>query len=197
MKWFHVITHGNCIERNLRIGGGDLIGVEEWELRRSVYQPHWEVPTLFVIDPEEDGAPDDALVENLGLPTFSPRLQETLAAAGVEGIQYLPVRIVRGSGRVLDGFAIANILTLRRALHRGKSKYTVNPEDYFLPERRGNINGITKYVLNGDVLGGCDLIRLEEYTVAMLCSEKVKRIFDDNGFTGWEFQPVEVVYSKH
>ncbi len=173
------------------------MSVEDWQLAEAVPISNWRVPVLRVASPSEDGAPDDAVVTDIAAPVFSPRLQRALMAAGVEGVQYLPIKIARYSGALLDGFAIANVLVTRRALNLERSLYSTYPTDYFLAERRGEIRSVYRYVLDAAVLSGCDLLRLGEYKVALLCSERVKKVFDDNDFTGWGFEPVEVIYTTH
>jgi hypothetical protein len=197
MKWFNIIRFGNCAEGSLSVGEGELTNTEPWALMAHTPIDAWSIPTLRGIDPKENGPPDDTVVNHLGLPIFSPRLQRTLKNEADAKIQYLPVRIVRWSGELLEDFAIANVLDARCALDRSRARFSVFPNDYFLQDRRGKISGIQRIVLIGEALSGAELIRLEEYSATLLCSERIKRIFDDNHFTGWGFEPVEVIYTTH
>jgi hypothetical protein len=197
MRWYHILRFGNCAEGSLTIGEGELAGIETWELEQGVPVTSWSAPVLRGVDPAEDGAPDDALVNHLGLPIFSPRLQGALADGVRARIQYLPVRLIRCTGAEVDGYSIANILDTRIALDRERAEFSTFPPDYFLPERRGKISGVKTFVLKAESLINCDLIRLHEYKNAIVCSEHVKLLFDKNGFTGWGFRPVDLTYTSH
>jgi hypothetical protein len=196
MKWYRVLSHDNCIEGGM-IARGELCDIEEWQLEQAIPVTSWQIPTLEVKSASEDGDPDDALVTDVAPPIFSPRLQRALLAAGIDGIQYLPVRIRRSSGLVVDGFAVANVLSVRKALDPTRSTYSVYPGDHFIREKRGAVRAIQKYTLDDRALKDCDLLRLEEYKVALLCSERVKLLFEEHCLTGWGFELVDVTYTSN
>jgi len=149
-----------------------------------------EVAWLKAAKPEDDGDPDDALQNHLGLPIFSPVLHEELMRADVRGFQYLPVRIIRPDGRVLGTFSIANIVECREALNMSRSNYDVFPDDYFLPERRGRVRGILSATLIADALRDCDVVRLKEFPFSIYVSQRFKDTFELGEFTGLSFVKV-------
>jgi hypothetical protein len=90
-------------------------------------------------------------------------------------------------------FAVANVIDVVPALDRERSSYDTLPPDYFLPERRGNIAGIQRAVLDAKKLIGHHIIRLEEFRQGLYVSEHFKDAFERGQFTGYSFVEVEVI----
>ncbi|RJQ27969.1 MAG: hypothetical protein C4589_07420 [Peptococcaceae bacterium] len=192
MKWYWTVDCANTVEDPLVAGKADLKGFEEWDFRRGQLIENWDgTAWLQVEEPQDDGDPDDVLQSHLGLPIYSARLRKALDKAGVTGIQYLPVRVLHYDGTPIEGFAIANILNLLPALDFEKSDYDLYPDDYFLPERRGKVRAVRRPVLRYKVIEGCDILRLKEYKVMILVSERFRNLFVANGFTGYSFYEVK------
>jgi hypothetical protein len=172
----------------------DLCGVNPERLW-TISEPltNWDA-TAFVqaSDPAHDGDPDDVLQTCLGMPIYSARLRKKLSEAGVAGVQYLPIRVLRPTGEGVRGdFAIANILTAAPVLDLERSEVSRRPDDYFLEHRRGSISGVRRPVLRRSVLEGHDILRPSEWRVAYYVSERFRNVFW-HGFTGCSFREVEL-----
>jgi len=120
------------------------------------------------------------------LPIYSARLQEALSAAGIGGIQYLPVRVLRPNGDEISGFAIANILNFVAALDNSQSKYLVYDDNW--PDRKGEIRAIIRPVLRAKAVEQFDVIRLKEYAWSIYVSDRFRSTFELNKLTGYGFR---------
>jgi hypothetical protein len=190
VRWYQPTECSNTVSNPYVADEGD-VGVDESKLRCGEEVGAWS-PSAWIraSTPEQDGDPDDVLQSYLGVPVFSARLRTALRESGIEDVQYLPLRVLRPSGEELRGFAVANITTVRDVLDRERSDYSVFADDYFLPQRRGQISALRKPVLVKASLSGCDLFRIEGYRVAYFVSERVKDVFEHRGFTGLSFREV-------
>ena len=187
-RWYWAVSCDNTVEDPLVVDSADL-EIDPGRLDVGQPQEGWsDLAWLRAEKPENDGTPDDALQNHLGLPVYSFRLRSALEAAGIRGIQYLPVRLFRPNGQEIAGFSIANIVERRGALDRSRSDYDVFPNDYFLSERRGDVRGIRRVVLHVEALRGCDIARLDEFPSSVYVSERFKNVFESAPFTGYSFR---------
>ena len=193
IRWYQLIEDLGVQQQPFVTDTDDLCGFDEWDFRAGKQILNWpESVRIGNSDPETDGPPDDALRNHLGLPIFSKHLQESLQLFGVLGIQYLPVSVFRSDGSLLMGYSIANILNLIPALDTEQSDYDVYRQDYFLPQRRGQISSVRKAVLIGTKIEDGDIVRLEEFPVAEFVSEKFVQAYRACKCTGYSFHEVEV-----
>ena len=112
--------------------------------------------------------------------------------AAIKDTQYLPLAVVRRDDRHIDGFSAVNILNLVPALDLEGSTYDRFPDDYFIPERRGDLSGLRNVTLRSAALGGRDVIRLHEYPLPVYGSERFRDVFERGLFTGLSFVPVNL-----
>lgn len=193
MKWYWPVGCDNTVKNPFVSDSGDLRGFEYWDFAKGKDIEPWDDTTWIKASaPENDGDPDDVLQNHLGLEIYSLRLRDTLINSGITAIQYLPIRVLRPDDRLLSGFAIANILNVVSALDPAKSIVERYPEDYFLPDRRGNIRSLRKVSLKQENLDRYDIVRLKEYEVNIYVSERFKNAFEFGGFTGYSFHEVDV-----
>ncbi len=193
MTWFQVAGCDNTAANPLVTDSHDLRGYDEYAFMRGSQFTNWD-PTswLKASRPENDGDPDDALQNHLGLPVYSARLSNALTASGIHEIQYLPVQILRPSGECVLGFSIANTLSVVSALDIAHSDYDTFPDDYFLPERRGRIAGLRRAILRASALHGHDVVRLAEFPFDIFVAEAFRSTFDSAECTGYSFVEVEI-----
>jgi len=116
-----------------------------------------------------------------------------LTNSGIEGIQYLSVKVLNFKEEVQNTFYIANFINYVDAFDFIKSDYNRFSDDFPNPNVRGAIAGVRKFVLLKDKLKGFDIIRLEEYNQSFFVSEKFVDMFEKNNFTGYSFREVELV----
>jgi len=192
-RWYRPIWCSNTVADPYVSNSGDLGSFEEWQLREGREVSGWPDNAWIKADPRADGDPDDVLQTHLAVPIYSARLRDALVNAGISGIQYLRVKVLRVSGVELPGFEIANIINRIAALDLDRSSYSTYASDYFRPERRGEISGLRKPILRGRALDGVDIFRLQEYSVAEFVSEKFVLAFRSAGCTGYSFREVQTV----
>jgi len=191
VKWFDAIACDNTVANPYVADDGDL-GMEDWLLRRGERVENWPANAwIKAAKPADDGDPDDVLQSYLGVPIYSARLRAALEEGGVGcDIQYLPLRVLRPNDEEIEGFAVANITTVRDALDRKRSDISLFADNFTAPSKRGQISAVRKAVLLGNRLAGCDIFRPEGYRVACYVSERFKTVFEKGGFTGYSFREV-------
>jgi hypothetical protein len=196
MKWYQPIECDKTVKNPLVCNFDNLeqFGLNENNFKEGKYIKEWnENIFLQAKEKKNDGEPDDALQNHLMLPVYSLRLIYELNKADIEGIQYLPLKLLKSNGDYLDGFCIANILNLIEAFDEKKSDFNCFSEDFPNPNVRGKIAGVKKFVLKKEKLIGLNIIRLKEYKQRFFVSEKFKDIFQNNSLTGYSFKEVELV----
>jgi hypothetical protein len=199
-QWYDFALHvEKRVARPFRtdVDGEDLHGFKSYDLQVGKRLRNWDPNAcLRSISEEDDGEPDDVLLEHLKVPTFSRRLHEALSSAGVGGkdIQYLPVRVFRSTGEELEGYAFANVITRVAALDYEATDWGALPPD---PDEgidpntgRPAVQAIWRAALIEASLKGHDIIRLVEFFPPVFVSERFAEIFRDGEFTGATLTPV-------
>jgi hypothetical protein len=196
LKWYLTIECSNTVKKPLVCDSSNFeeYGYDELDFKKGVCIVNWN-DDLFLQAKKKrnNGIPDDVLQNYMMLPIYSPLLIEELNKANIGGIQYLPVRILKLDNDSLNGFYIANILNFIDAFDEKKSDFNRFSDDFPNPNARGKIAGVKKYVLKKEKLIGFDIIRLKEYKLSFFINEKFKDIFEQNKFTGYSFQEVELI----
>jgi hypothetical protein len=168
----------------------DFVGRSDEDVTRGRRVGDWDKNIRFWTEREEaNGTPDDVLQHCVvALPVFSARVREALEQAGIAGIQYLDVQVQRPDGTPISGYSIANIVNLLPALDVERSMVTRYGESR--PDRIGQISGILKPVLKKDMISGLDILRLAEFPLRYYVSQRFRRIFLEEQFTGYTFKEV-------
>jgi len=195
MKWYQPIECDKTVKNPLVCDFDNLkqFGHNEETFKEGKFVDGWNDSIFFQAKKKEnDGNPDDALQNYLMLPIYSCKLITELNKAGITGIQYLPIKVLKSNNDCLDGFCIANILNCIEAFDENSSDFNRFSEDFPNPYVRGKIAGVKKYVLQADKLIGLDIIRLKEYKQSFFVSEKFKDVFKKSKFTGYSFREVEL-----
>ena len=193
MNWYH-LQRGYETDSPFYVSReGDLDGHEWWDFDRGTPITNWQSRSwIKSLSAQEDGPADDGLVNHFALLIFSSRMQQSLQTAGIQGIQYLPIRVLKSDGAEYPGYSIANILNVPSALDRTLSDFSVYPEDYFSIDQRGQVSGIRKAVLKKSALGDFHVIRLREFPEQVCVSERFVDLYDRNHFTGYSFQQLQL-----
>src|SRR5437016_14108696 len=117
MRWYDLLQIYDAKEQPFVSSSDDLRGWKEWQLSQGKFIEHWDNRAwIKCVKDEADGPPDDCLWNHLLLPIFSSRVQRALTDAQIEGIQFLPIRVLRPDDSEYFGYAIANFLNLPEAL---------------------------------------------------------------------------------
>ena len=103
-------------------------------------------------------------------------------------VQFLPVKVIdRFSGIEVDSYFVANIVTVIDALDLDNSKYDV----FELDDEK--IISVGKYALKSSEIVNRHIFRLKDDTIPIFISETLKKVIEDNDFTGFEFLEVDVI----
>ena len=178
MRWYDLIMCGNALKKPYVSSFEDLKGFEDFQFRVGKRVENWN-PEAWIrcMKREWNGDPDDVLQNHLAVPIYSARLQVIIREQNIQGIQFLPLRVLRLDATEIPGFAIANILNTPPAMDMNRSEYDIFEDDYFDSADRGRVAGVFKMVLKRTVLEDCDIIRPLEFLVSEYASERFKRAF--------------------
>lgn len=195
MKWYQPLECDNTVKNPLVCDYSNLTeeGFEESFFKKGIKVNEWNDDIYIqATKGKNDGIPDDVLQNYLMMPVFSERLVEKLKGIGIEGIQYLPIKVCRPNGECFENFYVANFINYVEAFDYDKSKYNRFSETFPNPNKRGKISGVMRFVLNEEKLKGYDIIRLKEYSQRFFVSERFKDVFVKNNFTGYSFEEIEL-----
>jgi len=184
-KWYQVIRCSNTVKNPFVADFADLKGIDEWDLTRGIRMNNWDPSIVFQArKSHNNGDPDDVLQNVLGMPIYSSSVRQAFEKASIGGIQYLPVHILRPDNGEIEGFSIANILNLIPCLDWAHSIYRK------WEGRPGVIRSYTRLVVSRSLLEGFDIVRMYEFKLNIYVSERVRNIFEQNKFSGYEFDPL-------
>jgi len=194
VKWFQVIECDKTVKNPMicDLDNFESFGFNDDTFRRGTSIIDWSRNVYVQPSTSKlDGDTDDALQTAQMIPIFSPRLVTALQEEGIEGIQYLPITVRDHQGNYVETFQIGNFLHFVSALDLDKSVYSRFGEESH-ETKRGKISGVRKYVLKKEPLNSYDTIRLADFEWRFFVSEKFKKIFEKNKFTGYSFIEVEL-----
>lgn len=195
MRWFQPIECDKTVKKSLVCDDSNF---EEYDYDEDDFKTgkeilNWPSGIFFKANQKKyDGISDDALQNAYMVPVYSKKLVDDLTNAGIDGIQYLPVKVLDFKEEVQNTFYIANFVNYVEAFDFSKSNYNRFSEDFPNPNVRGAIAGVKKFVLLKEKLIGFDVIRLKEYNQRFFVSEKFVDVFEKNNFTGYSFREVEL-----
>jgi hypothetical protein len=193
VKWYLTVACDNTVADPFVADTAQLRGVDEWAVMAGERLPEWPPDWCVAARSKaNDGTPDDVLQNSLGIPIYSERLQQRLTAWGIQNIQYLPIRVLRPTGALIDGFAIANVLACRSALDLERSDLGLFPDDYFIPSRRGKVRSVRQPVLRAAALDEIHCLRAIEYPVQLFVSDHFRQAFESAQLSGYSFEQIDV-----
>ena len=103
-------------------------------------------------------------------------------------VQYLPISVIDRFTRIqVNSYFVANIVTVIDALDLDNSKYDV----FELDDEK--IISVEKYALKSSQIVNRHIFRLKDKTIPIFVSETLKKVIEDNKFTGFEFLEVDVI----
>lgn len=105
-----------------------------------------------------------------------------------ENIQYLDINIINSKTKEQDNtYKVVNVIKHLTALDLENSVY-----DFFeLDDEK--ILSVEKYALKQDVIKNYNIFKLNDETIPVFVSEKIKDIVEENSLIGFQFLEVKVV----
>lgn len=138
----------------------------------------------FIQDKDCQGVLTDYLWTALRGLTVSERFKKTLDAAGVDNVDYYPVRVVNEvTGEVRSDYYVANVVGLIDCLDREKSGIISDPD---VP---GLITDIERIILKEDKAKGTLFFRLKNVSGVVIAHPRVKDAVTKAKLTGVKFTP--------
>lgn len=161
----------------------DLKGVDEYFIYRPEPVEEWPEGITFYAEGEP--------LEDYLFPTvvdwilISERVKQALEGLGVEGVQFLPIRVVRKeTGEEVPGYYVLHVWKHIPALDEEHTVF-LEPRDEKYPQL-----SIIKVALRREAIGGADIFRLKEKPVSVYVSRRVKERLEEIGATGFKWIPV-------
>lgn len=192
-EWYEVETRPEELRTTFEADLWDLEGHSDTDLELGKPIDRWEGIGWFAASTVElEGPLEDVLKTANLLPVVSARLKSTLEANRIGGVQYLPVTIYDSADHVLATYYLANTLSVIDALDEKRS--TLRRRTY--RKRDGTvldyIAWVSRTVFRASAVQGHDIIRLSNYSGPIYVSNKFREVFEQNGFTGISFLPIEL-----
>ena len=136
----------------------------------------------FYYNSKESNIETDYLRNTVRWLIVHKRVQKTFEDKGIEGIQYLPIKLIdSATGNINLNYVAVNILNVIEAFDLDKSEYK-HMEKYdfytFLPHAT---------YLDLKVVKNYDIFRSSKSTSAIYISQKIKDLIDENQWTGFDF----------
>jgi hypothetical protein len=170
------------------------------ELPREVHHKEWitgkpmvKPPKVATLTGKSDSppTPSDVIVGEFNIPVLSAKAISVLEEAGVDNIEYFPVKIKDwDTGKIDNSYKIANIIGLIDCLDREHATLRTFDD--------GEVSSLRRYKLLEQKIVHSDrkkdpplVFRLGEFRYHVLAHESVKAAFEKNGVTGSEFVPTE------
>jgi len=115
----------------------------------------------------------------------SERVRLALEGMGVQGVQFLPVRVVRQERDIeIPDYYVLHVWNQISALDEKHTVY-LEPRHEKHPEL-----SIVKVALRREAVGGLDIFRIKEDPVSVYVSKRVKERLEEIGATGFKWIPV-------
>jgi hypothetical protein len=184
----------NLVVWDLKI---DLIGYDAWDLRSGHMIEHWDPDTSAYYE-NETAVRTDFPSTSFMLPVYSPRLRILVDQKGIDGIQYLPLKVRhRATGRHVYGYHLVNYLHVVDCLDRGRSVFQTWTKDnlLFWEERiwmLGAFRDVSRVVLDSGKLGNVQVFRLWGWEEMVVVREDLKLAIEEAGITGCRFTELEI-----
>lgn len=119
------------------------------------------------------------------IPLFSPRMEEALASAGVDNVDYYEAIVTHRASGASRPYRAANVIGQIAALDRDRSVFQQFPGSELIADEIENL------VLREDRAGNVQLFRLAEYDLLIVASERVKRALESIDAIGVVLLPPE------
>lgn len=113
-------------------------------------------------------------------------LNEELLSRFKINAQRIPVKIEKTG----EGYEILNVLDCLHCIDEAASEFTRFGENDGRPDKVGKYLMFIRLRINGDMVMGHDLFRVDEWPLALIASQQFKEFLEERKVTGIAFKPV-------
>lgn len=189
MKYYHMGYTFNEAEKcnYIYCSKVDMHGLDQYVVTDGKrLSPIWKTAGCFY-DSRKSDTWSDYILSNLCIPIVSPKFVELTYDLLKNQVEFLDVTITdEKDGSVTYGFKVLNVLNLVDAIDLEHS-------DYFTIELDGEtIYSVKKEAIFEEKVKDFDIFRLEKSEIAIIVSEKLKKIACKNKLTGFYFREIRV-----
>jgi len=163
---------------------------DEWRTGEKMERP--PSPMTLVFDDDRTSQLSDMLLNAADLQVYSPQLVASLEAAGVDNLQYFPIRVRDAkTGKSRDDYVVANIVGRISCvdIEHSNVRYFRNSKD---------IRSVEEFRIFEDRIAPLPgrkspplIFRLGESEFVVLAHESIKSQFTRDGITGAKFVRTE------
>ncbi|GBC63468.1 hypothetical protein DENIS_4462 [Desulfonema ishimotonii] len=181
-KYFKLIRQ---LTKNIRVMKAESLGkYDEYLYRHGKLISEWNKEEMK-FSTIEDYAYEftDILRNDVDYLLFSNRLKKTLEDSEIKGAQFLEVKV---APEIPDycPYWFVNVFHISGAFNLDESDYKL----WGTPPR---VAAVTNVILNHGPIKDIDIFRLPEFLPSVYVSEKFKKIFESNEFSGIQFQKIQ------
>lgn len=138
-------------------------------------------PVVCNLNPERGNKLRDVYL--VDLPLFSNRMVKLLEDNGVSNLQCFAGGVREPDGKLHENYQAVNIVGLVSCADLTLSEY--------LPGTEPPLMGFSKLVIDESKIGANEFFRVQENSLYILVSERLKKAIDEAGFEGFTLNPVE------
>lgn len=187
MKYFKLILDDSN-ENDVVCYCEDTKGFEQYDLKEGKFVEDWNENITFHYNPKEGDRFTDYLANDLGWFIVSEKLKDAIGKLNVNGIQYLPVKIVDLKSRAYPNeYYVVNVIEVVDAINLKESVYDVFD---FEGEK---MYSVIKYAVTKSKINNKDLFKLKGHEIPMFISEKLKNAIEERNITGCSFLEIKSI----
>jgi hypothetical protein len=147
-----------------------------------------DVASPLTMSVRRPGPPLDFTLGDFDVPVATGRVAQLLARVASTDIQRFPIQINGHEG----DYEIINVISRVECIDLNRSDITYWTEEDGLPDMVGRPQMIADLIIDPELAKGHHLFRPQGWEVALVASDIVKAIFEEERITGVTFRQVSV-----
>jgi len=190
--WLQRKTEGNQKEHYVS-SKGDLDGFERQHFEAGRPIQGWNCRAwIKSSSPKEDWPAQDGLANHFSLLIFSEKMRIALDDAGIYGIQYLPIRVLKSDDTEHTGYSIANIINEISILNQDRPNSPLLAKDRFGGETHSQLWNLRKPRFEEETFRVLNIVRVGDVPEAVYVSKRFVDIWHDHKLTGYSFEKLRL-----
>ncbi len=188
MRYFKLVYDFENDDDYAIVKSSDKANKYDREIVKGEFVKNWDKDIKFEYSVEDGKILSDYLASDNGWDIVSKKFRDVMKEIVGENIQYLDINIINNKTKEEDNtYKVVNVTKHLKALDLKNSVY-----DFFeLDDEK--ILSVEKYALKQDVIKNDNIFKLNDETIPIFVSEKIKDIIQENSLIGFQFLEVKVV----